>query len=60
MTEFGVDKVIIAGIGKDIAKLNLSMSLVLIPLYGPIEDMPGSDFEIIDVIQLIPTYYEMP
>lgn len=67
MTEFGVDKVIIAGIGKDIARLvrnmyelNLSLSIVVIPFDGPIADMPGSDFEIIDVIQLIPTYYEMP
>jgi len=67
MTEFGVDKVIVAGVGKDIARLvrnmyelNLSLSLVLIPFDGPVRDMPGSDFEIIDLIQLIPTYYEMP
>ena len=41
-------------------ELNLSLSIVVIPFDGPIADMPGSDFEIIDVIQLIPTYYEMP
>ena len=64
MTEFGVDKVIIAGIGKDIARLvrnmyelNLSLSIVVIPFDGPVADMPGSDFEIIGVIHLIPTYY---
>ena len=67
MTEFGVDKVVVAGAGKDIARLvrnlyelNLSMSLVVIPFDGPVADMPGSDYETVDVIQLVPTYYEMP
>jgi len=67
MTEFGVDKVIIAGVGKDIARLvknmfelNLSLSLVVLPWDGPIVDMPGSDYEIINIVQLIPTYHEMP
>jgi len=67
VAETGVTRVIVAGSGQDIAKLvrnvyelNVNMSVLAVPWDGTVVDMPGSDMEGVEVIQMVQTFYHMP
>ena len=67
ISETGVTRVIVSGAGEDIARLvrnvyelNLNMSILALPWDGSVVDMPGSNMQGVEIIQMVQTFYNMP
>ena len=67
LTEAGVDRLVVAADGADIARLveniyqlNLNMSVLALPWDGPVKEMPATDSETVDIIQLVQQFSHMP
>ena len=63
----GVDRLVVAADGADIERLveniyqlNLNMSVLALPWDGSVKEMPATDSENVDIIQLVQTFSNMP
>merc|ERR1719362_328960 len=67
ISETGVTRVIVSGAGADITRLvrnvyelNLNMSILALPWDGSVVDMPGSNMQGVEIMQVVQTFYNMP
>ena len=67
LAEVEVDRLVVAADGADIARLveniyqlNLNMSVLAVPWDGAVKQMPTTDRETVEIIQLVQTFSNMP
>ena len=67
LAEVGVDKLVVGADGADIVRLvkniyqlNLNMSVLAVPWDGSVSDLPASDLDKVEIIQLVQTFSNLP